>query len=68
MRIGWLYFAPWQEWKVMWRSRDWYGIFRNKPGINPGRWGFFVLGFEFGSRQPNHWFGRTLRLVGLWPW
>lgn len=44
------------------------GIFRNLPTVIPGRWGFFVLGFEFGSRNPGDKFGLWLRRAGLWPW
>jgi hypothetical protein len=57
-------------WKFMWRgpSSEWIGIFTNKPGVIPGRWGFYVLGFEFGSRNPQDRFGVWLKRIGLWPW
>jgi hypothetical protein len=42
--------------------------FRNRRGIVPGRWGFYVLGFEFGSRNSGNWFGVFLKRIGLWPW
>jgi len=37
---------------------DWFGVFRNKPGVVkwengrllPRRWGFYIVGFEFGDR------------------
>lgn len=51
----------------MWKTQP-CGLFTNKDGIKPGRWGFFVLGFEFGSRNPGNWFGVILQRIGLWPW
>lgn len=68
----WLFrIAPWRVWKYMMR-RNWnerrVGVFRNLPHIVPGRWGFFILGFEFGSRNPGNKFGTWLKRVGLWPW
>lgn len=44
------------------------GIFRNRPGVKPGRWGFCFYGFEFGSRQPGDPVGLFLKRCGLWPW
>ncbi len=44
------------------------GIFRNLPGVIPGRWGFFILGFEFGSRNPGDSIGVWLKNHGLYPW
>lgn len=54
--FGW---APWRIWRVLW-LRTWgsrSGIFRNEPGVVrdlgtwlPRRWGFYILGFEFGQR------------------
>jgi hypothetical protein len=44
------------------------GIFRNLPGVIPGRWGWYFYGFEFGSRNPGDSVGLFLRRVGLWPW
>ena len=67
MRLGPVFVSNWDWWKFMWRSRDRYGIFRNRPSVKPGRWGFYVLGFEFGSRSPGDWFGVWLKRVGLWP-
>jgi hypothetical protein len=73
IRIGWLviYTDP-DWWRYMWLRQalgeSWYGIFRNMPHVMPGRWGFYVLGIEFGSRDPGHWFGLWLRRCGLWPW
>lgn len=57
-----------QVWYVMWRSKQRCGIFRNLPHVRPGRWGFFFLGFEFGSRNPGNKFGLFLRAIGVWPW
>lgn len=49
-----------------------FGVFRNLPHIVPGRWGFWIhfcgVGFEFGSRNPGHWFGLLLKRFGLYPW
>ena len=68
MKLGWIYIAPPLAWLVAWRSRERMGIFRNRDGVKPGRWGFYILGFEFGSRNPGHWMGRFLKWAGLWPW
>lgn len=67
MKLGPLYFS-W-SWSVfMYRSGDYCGLFRNREGVKPGRWGFYILGFEFGNRNPDNWFGRNLKRIGLWPW
>jgi hypothetical protein len=58
----------WQWWKFMWKSRDYAGLFRNKEGVVPGRWGFYILGFEFGSRNPRNRVGVWLKNHGLWPY
>jgi len=44
------------------------GIFRNRPDVKPGRWGFYLYGFEFGSRNTGDPVGLLLKRVGLWPW
>ena len=68
------YVAPWPSWRLILSSTPSYwnasrvGIFRNRKGIVPGRWGFYVLGFEVGSRRPGDRFGMWLKRVGLWPW
>jgi hypothetical protein len=36
-----------------------------KPG---GRWGFFVGGFEVGSRDSRDPFGCWMKDRGIWPW
>jgi hypothetical protein len=36
--------------------------------INSGRWGFYILGFEVGSRDPGDKVGIWLKRVGVWPW
>jgi hypothetical protein len=60
-RLGW--------WKMKWRSPgDRVGIFRNKQHVGPGRWGFFVLGLEIGSRNPGDPVGMWLHRHGMWPW
>lgn len=68
MRIGPVTIASRNWWLFMWRGRDYCGIFRNKPGSIPGRWGFYILGFEFGSRNPGNRFGKLLKKLRLWPW
>jgi hypothetical protein len=68
MKLGWIDIAPWGWWRFMYRSRRYCGIFRNGDGVKPGRWGFYILGFEFGSRNPGNWFGVFLKRIGLWPW
>ncbi len=68
MKFGPIKICSWGWWKFMWRETPRCGLFHNKPGVKPGRWGFYVLGFEFGSRQPGNWFGVFLKRVGLWPW
>lgn len=62
---------PWRIWRWMLSPRyrdERVGLFRNLAWVVPGRWGFFVLGFEFGSREPGNKFGAWLKRVGLWPW
>ena len=60
---------PWHLWK---QPRvllgDGIGLFRNRPGVIPGRWGFYVFGFEVGSRSPGDPVGVWLKGHGLWPW
>lgn len=68
MKLGPIEINNRQWWLMMWRSKSYCGIFRNKPGIIPGRWGFYVLGFEFGSRNPGNKFGQWLKRIGAWPW
>lgn len=69
---GWvLHISPWRIWR--WMLSSGYhdsraGIFRNPPHLLPGRWGFYVLGFEFGSRNSATRFGTWLYKSGLWPW
>ena len=48
--------------------RELFGIFRNRPGIIPGRWGFFIFGLEVGCRNPGDPVGVWLKAHGLWPW
>ncbi len=60
--------APWRWWVFCWRRGDICGIFRNKEGVRPGRWGFYILGLEIGSRQAGDRVGVFLRRIGLWPW
>lgn len=43
-------------------------LFRNKPGVIPGRWGFGFYGFEFGSRNARDPVGLWLKRHGFWPW
>lgn len=57
--IRWpIYICNWTTWVVLWRSRDFFGVFRNRDGIVkwesgrllPRRWGFHILGLEIGDR------------------
>lgn len=44
-------------------------LFRNRPGVKPGRWGIGFFGLvEFGSRNPGDPVGLWLKERGLWPW
>ncbi len=66
-----IHVSPWRMWRWMLRCNypdPRVGIFRNLPGVMPGRWGFYILGFEFGSRNPQNPFGVWLKDRGLWPW
>lgn len=49
--------APLDLWIAMWRRAlgPRCGLFRNKDGVIGFRWGFYVLGFEFGNRNPGTW-------------
>jgi hypothetical protein len=68
IRLGYLTICNYNWWRFMWKQGHYYGLFRNKEGILPGRWGFFILGFEVGSRMPQDPIGVWLRNHGLWPW
>jgi hypothetical protein len=70
MRIGYIDFGNKNSWRYAWvmRRGGWFGIFRNRKEVVPGRWGFYFLGFEFGSRNPQDHVGVFLKRVGLWPW
>lgn len=69
--MKYIYIANWRVWKWM-LSREYpdkrVGLFRNLPHIKPGRWGFFIFGFEFGSRNPQDKIGVWLKEKGLYPW
>lgn len=49
---------PWHMWVYYWRTKDFFGVFRNLPGVVkwlpgrtlPRRWGFRFWGVEFGER------------------
>lgn len=55
-RVRW---GSWDWWHFVWHGDECVGLFRNKPGVvkwlpghvMPRRWGFFILGFEFGRRS-----------------
>lgn len=65
IRIGYLTLNfDWAWWKMV----GGIGIFRNRPGIIPGRWGWYCWGIEFGSRDPGDRVGVFLKWCGLWPW
>lgn len=62
--IRWPFHMP-EYWGMFWfhiKSGPWVYIFRNHPGVVkwqenrflPRRWGFGVIGFEFGDRGSNH--------------
>lgn len=59
---------PWRWWAMMWRLGNYCGLFRNSPSVLPGRWGFYFLGLEVGSRNPQDRVGVWLKKHGLWPW
>lgn len=61
-------FGKWNDWKYCWVTGNWFGVFRNSQNVVPGRWGFYIGGFEVGSRNPGDRFGTWLKRVGLWPW
>ncbi len=63
-----VHILPWRIWKYMWRHEKRVGLFKNLPGVIPGRWGFWIFGFEFGSRNPGNKFGSWLKYAGLWRW
>jgi len=58
--IKWpIHILPWDWWVALFRgSGSRAGFFRNRPGVIkwipgrllPRRWGFYILGFEFGDR------------------
>lgn len=56
--IRWPVSWSWNMCQMLWRTRDFAGLFRNKPGVVkwrrgrllPRRWGFYVLGLEIGDR------------------
>ena len=63
--------ARWAWWRWMLRrnfSDRRIGLFRNLPEVIPGRWGFFILGFEVGSRNPGDRIGVFFKRPGLWKW
>ena len=68
MRIGPLKIHSFAWWKYMWKLNSIAGLFRNQKGVIPGRWGFYFLGLEFGSRNPGNWLGRFLWRIGAWRW
>jgi hypothetical protein len=66
IKLGPVTLCSWRWWHYLWLDKSYYGLFRNKPGVIPGRWGFYILGFEFGSRQPGNKTGVFLKRFGLW--
>lgn len=68
MRIGPISIERPGIWVYRAQCGDWVGIFRNRREVKPGRWGFYFLGFEFGSRNPGNKFGVWLKNVGIWRW
>ncbi len=50
---GPIHISPRHMWRYLWHTRQWFGVFRNRADRRPDlprRWGFRVLGFEFGRR------------------
>ena len=69
MQIGkYIKISPWRWWVYCWQSKHIAGVFRNDPRVIPGRWGFYLLGLEVGSRNPGDPVGLFLIRNGLWPW
>lgn len=74
LRTGYVSIAHWRWWSYVWQTRKdkgdgaVCGLFKNLPHIMPGRWGFWILGFEVGSRNPRNKIGVWLKNHGLWPW
>lgn len=68
LRVGPVTICPWRTWRYMWLSRNYCGLFRNSKQVRPGRWGFYIIGFEFGSRNPGNKFGVWLKQRGIWRW
>jgi hypothetical protein len=68
VRLGPIVISNFSWWRFMYTTNNYCGLFRNRDGVLPGRWGFYVLGFEFGSRNPGNRFGVLLKRLGLWPW
>jgi hypothetical protein len=65
----WVGSLAWWRYVIHVRNADSaVGIFRNLKWIKPGRWGFYFLGIEFGSRNPGNKLGLRLKRAGLWPW
>lgn len=56
--VRWPVSFSWGMTKMFWRTRDFAGLFHNKPGVVkwrrgrllPRRWGFHLLGLEIGDR------------------
>jgi hypothetical protein len=63
--------TSWCVWRWMFR-RDYpdsrFGIFRSLPAVKFGRWGFYILGLEIGSRNPQDKIGVWPKNYGLYPW
>jgi len=72
LRIGPIWIGHLDWWRFCFymkhRTNLIIGIFKNKPGIKPGRWGVYFWGIEIGSRNPGNRFGLKLKKAGLWPW
>lgn len=70
LRTGYIRISPWRLWTYMLRGflGKRIGIFTNRPDVLPGRWGFYILGFEVGSRNPRNRIGVWLKAHGFYPW
>jgi hypothetical protein len=54
MKLGIIHVSPWRIWRRMlsrrWKPNKRIGIFKNKKGVVPGRWGFYILAARIPGR------------------
>lgn len=70
LRTGYVHIRGWNSWSGSIRGflGNRVGIFKNRSDVMPGRWGFYILGFEVGSRNPRNKIGVWLKSHGFYPW